>query len=291
MKLSSRRGMTLIELLIAMIVASIVGAATLSLMMTQLRFAERTEADRSGLRVGRSALNALITDMRMVDPMWGIEDATPTSVTLRVPYALGLMCQSTETKQTILLLPVDSVAFYQPGYSGYATRGGTGVYTWNDGGTVAEVATSNTCTGSPSNAYGITAPASAPNQKTRQIEITTTEVVPVAVGTPVMLFRRTRFFFAPSELAGLEGRTALWREWLDVDGSAVELAAPFGDDAAFRFFERDSTDATDDPPADLTTLIGLELYLPGQSEHTPRMRNAPVQSDLRTQVFFVNRNE
>lgn len=291
MNISSRRGMTLIELLIAMVVAGIVGAATISLMTAQLRFTERTEADRAGLRVSRSALNVLITDMRMVDPSWGVEDATASSVTLRIPYALGIICASTASKQTILLLPVDSISFHQPGYSGYATRGGTGVYTPNNGGTLAEVAVSNTCTGSPSNAFAIAAPASAPNQKTRQIEITTSGVVPVAVGTPVMLFRRTRFYFAPSMLAGLTGRTALWREWMDVDGSEVELAAPFDDAAAFRFFEMGAADAADDPPADLATLVGLELFLPGQSENTPRMRNAPAQADLRTQVFFVNRNE
>src|SRR5690606_26359017 len=46
---SSRRGVTLIELLIAMVVAAIVGAATISLMLTQTRFAERAEAQRAGL--------------------------------------------------------------------------------------------------------------------------------------------------------------------------------------------------------------------------------------------------
>lgn len=283
--------MTLIELLIAMVVAGIVGAAALSLMMTQLRFSERNEADRSSLRVGRSALNVLVGDIRMVDPTWGVEDATPTSVTLRLPYALGIICASSASEQTILLLPVDSVVFHQPGYSGFATRGGTGVYTPVAGGTVSEQAVSTTCTGPPSNAYAIAAPSSAPNQKTRQLVIATSGAVPVAVGTPVMLYRRTRFFFAPSTLAGLAGRTALWREWLDADGSEVELAAPFDAAAAFRFFELGSVDALDLPPADLTSIAGLEIHLPGESEHTPRMRAAPSQADLRTQVYFVNRNQ
>lgn len=288
---SSRRGVTLIELLIAMVVAAIVGAATISLMLTQTRFAERAEAQRAGLRVGRSALNALVTDLRMVDPLWGIEDATPTSITVNVPYALGITCASTAALQTILLLPVDSVALYLPGYSGYATRGGTGVYTPVPGGTVTEVAVSNTCTGSPSNAFTIAAPSSAPNQKTRQITIATSSAIPVAVGTPVMLYRRTRFYFEPSALAGLSGRTALWRDWLDDNNDPVELAAPFDDAAVFRFFEFGAIDAVDDVPFDLTSIVGVEVFLPGESDHTLRMRNSPEQANLRTEIFFVNRSE
>lgn len=282
--------MTLIELLIAMVVASIVGAATISLMMTQLRFAERNEAQRTGMRVGRSAFNALVTDMRMVDPMWGIEAASPSSVTLRLPYALGITCASTASQQTILLLPVDSVILSLPGYSGYATRGGTGVYTPVPGGTVTETAVSGTCTGPPSNAFAITAPTSAPNQKTRQVVISTSGAVPVAVGTPVLLYRRTRYYFSPSSIPELSGRTALWREWLDDSTSGVELAAPFDAAATFRFFELGATDAVDAAPADLTTIVGLEMYLPGESDMTPRSMAAPAQAELRTQVFFVNRN-
>lgn len=288
---SSRRGVTLIELLLAMVVTAIIGAATISLMMGQSRFAELTEAQRSGLRVGRGALNALLSDLRMVDPLWGLEAATSTSITVRVPYALGITCASTATLQTILLLPVDSVALSLPGYSGYATRGGTGVYTPVAGGTVTEQAISNTCTGSPSNAFAITAPASAPNQKTRQIRIATVGAVPVAVGTPVMLYRRTQYYFAPSALSGLGGRNALWRDWLDDGEAAVELAAPFDDSAGFRFFEMGATSAVDDVPADLTTVVGLEVYLPGESDRTVRNRNAPEQADLRTEIFFVNRSE
>ncbi len=280
----------MVELLIAMVVASIVGAALLSLMMGQGRLAERTEAQRAGIRVSRSALNALISDLRMVDPLWGLEAASPTSITVRIPYALGITCASTADLQTILLLPVDSLVLHTPGYSGYATRGGTGVYTPTPGGSVVEEAVSTTCTGSPSDAFEITAPSSAPNQKTRQLAISTTGAVPVAVGTPVMLYRRTSYFYAPSALPGLGGRNALWRDWLDDDDEAVELAAPFDDAAAFRFFEFGTTVPVDTAPADLTTVVGLEIFLPGESDLTPRTRNSPAQADLTSQVFFVNRS-
>lgn len=288
----SRRGVTLIELLIAMVIAAILGAATLSLMMSQSRFQERSEGQRSARKVARSAISALANDLRMVDPDWGIEAASASSITVKVPYALGVICASTATLQTIALLPVDSLSLYGPGYSGYATRGSTGVYTPVAGGTVTEVgALNNTCTGSPANVFAITAPSSAPNQKTRQMTITTVGATPVAVGTPVMFYRRTSFYFGNSAQAGLTTRKALWRNYLDGGGGAVELAAPFDGDVAFRFFENAATTATTTVPGTLSDIKGFEIFLPGLSENASRVRNSREQANLTTAIFLVNRND
>lgn len=293
--ITSRRGVTIIELLIAMIIAAILGAATLTLMMSQGRFVERVEGQRAGRRVGRSAVTVLANDLRMVDPDWGIEAASASSITVKVPYALGVVCASTASLQTILLLPVDSVVFFAAGYSGYATRGNTGVYTPVLGGTVTEVLTSTTCTAGTSNAFAITAPSGIPNEKTRQITINTSSgttpspVTPVAVGTPVMLFRRTQYYFGTSNQTGLSGRTALWRNVLNSGNAAQELAAPFDVSAAFRFFNQAATVSQAAVPADLTDIKGFELFLPGESEKTARKAGAPEQADFTTAIFLVNR--
>lgn len=294
MTISSRRGVTLIELMIAMVVAAILGAATLSMMLNQSRLVERTEGQRAGRRVSRSAINAIANDLRMVDPDWGIEAASATSITVKVPYALGIICASTATLQTIALLPVDSVVLNLGGYSGYATRGSTGVYTpvAKAGGTVVTNVgdLTSTCTGSPSFVYAIAAPSGAPNQKTRQYTISTVGATTVAVGTPVVLYRRTQYYFGTSNQAGLSGRTALWRNYLDSGSGAVELAAPFDSSAAFRFFNQAATTSQTTVPATLSDIKGFELYLPGQSDNTSRVRNAPEQANLTTAIFLVNRN-
>jgi prepilin-type N-terminal cleavage/methylation domain-containing protein len=290
--INSRRGVTLIELLIAMVIAAILGAATLSLMLSQSRFQERSEGQRSARRVGRSAINALMNDLRMVDPDWGIEAAASSSITVKVPYAMGVVCASTATLQTIALLPVDSVALATVGYSGYATRGTNGVYTPVSGGTYTDVgALTNTCTGSPANVFAIAAPASAPNQKTRQITIVTVGAVPVSVGTPVMLYRRTNFYFGNSAQVGMTGRKALWRNYLDGGTGAVELAAPFDGDVAFRFFNQAATVSQAAVPSTLSDIKGFEVFLPGLSEKNSRVRNAREQANFTTAVFLVNRNE
>ncbi|MEO5799496.1 MAG: type II secretion system protein [Gemmatimonadales bacterium] len=292
----SRRGVTIIELLIAMVIAAILGAATLSLMMSQSRFTERAEGQRAGRRVGRSAINVLSNDLRMVDPDWGIEAASASSITVKVPYALGVVCSaayvSPNTTHVIALLPVDSVVLASVGYSGYATRGNTGVYTPVSGGTVTDNgALTSTCTSAPANVFAITAPSSAPNQKTRQITIVVNagSDVRVAVGTPVMLYRRTNYYFGNSNQTALSGRTALWRNYLDGGGSAVELAAPFDVSAAFRFFNGAATVSQTAVPADLTDIKGFELFLPGESDLTARKATAPEQADVTTAIFLVNR--
>lgn len=286
--INSRRGVTIIELLIAMIIAAILGTATMALMLSQSRFTERVEGQRAGRRVGRSAVTILANDLRMVDPDWGIEAASATSLTVKVPYALGVFCASTTTTQTILLLPVDSVVLNTAGYSGYAYRGNTGIYTPVSGGTVAEVAVSTTCTGSPSNAFEIT-PGAIPNEKTRQITITTVGATVVAVGTPVMLYKRTQFYFGASNQNSLSGRTALWRNVLNSGAAAVELAAPFDVSAAFRFFNGAATVSQTAVPTSLTDIKGFELFLPGESDRTARKASAPEQADFTTAIFLVNR--
>lgn len=290
MSATDRRGLTLVELLIAIVVAAILGAGIISLMLSSNRFDELTESQRSARRVSRAAINALATDLRMVDPSWGIEAASGSSITVRVPYAAGVICSSTATTQVIALLPVDSVAFAAPGYSGFAVRSGSSTDLFS-GGTVTESASwPAACT--TAGVVQIAGTAAAPNARTRAITIT---LPGAGVGTPfsegdgVMLYRRTRFYFGASAQTGLTGRTGLWRHVLNGGGAAEELAAPFDPSAAFAFYVNDAATSTATAPAALATLTGVELILPGESDRTPRQRAAPAEAPLRTSIFFVNR--
>lgn len=288
MKIRSRRGVTLIELLIAMVIASVLGGALISLMMATSRFEGRAEGAREARRVGRSAINALVSELRMTDPEWGMEAASASSVTVRAPYALGLTCSSSATSLTLMLLPADSVALAIAGLSGFAWR--------QSGGAMAPVTTTLAAT-FPGTTPGactsagiqvLAAPANAPNARSRPITLAGTGMPVVAVGTPVMLYRRVRYYFAVSAQAGITGRTALWRDYLDDAAAAVELAGPFDASAAFRFFNLGATTAQTAVPT-LTDIRGLELFLPGESDRTLRQRVAPEQADVTTAVFFINR--
>ena len=285
----SRRGVTLIELLIAMIVASILGGALLTLMMAMNRFEEREEGLRGARRAGRSAVNSLAADLRMVDPEWGIEAATATSVTLRIPYALGLICSSTSTVHTVMLLPVDSVALVQPGISGFASRGSDGAITATTTSVTVAFAGSVPAACTTAGIQSISAGAGETNAITRPTTLTGTGFTVLTAGTPVLLYRRVRYYFGTSGQSGLTGRTALWRDWLDDGAGATELAGPYDATAAFRFYNTSATTAQTAVPSPLTNIYGIELFLPGESDRTARKRTAPEQANLTTSVFFMNR--
>ncbi len=285
---ANRRGFTLIELLVTLLVASFLAAGVTSLLISSNRFEERTESLRAARRVSRAGVAALSNDLRTVDPAWGIEAASATSLTLRVPYAIGLACAA----QTIAILPVDSVALATPGYSGIALRNSDGSWSQSTNGVLTALGSwPATCTAAAVGIQAITAPSGAPNQKSRAYTVATGSYVGPAltVGAVIILYRRTRFYFGASAQTGLTGRTALWRHYLDSGGGAVELAVPFDATAAFRFYNLAATTAQDAVPSPLTNIRGIELFLPGESDRTARKRSAPEQADLRTAVFFVNR--
>jgi prepilin-type N-terminal cleavage/methylation domain-containing protein len=288
--MTSRRGVTLIELLIAMVIAVIVGGALLSLLMSSNRFQERTESQRAARGVARSAVNALVSDLRMVDPEWGVTAASGTSITVRVPYAMGLVCSSTASAITAALLPVDSVALGQAGFSGYATRGSGGAWGLNETGlTGVTVGTSWPTACTTAGVQQLTAPSGAPNAQSRPITIAGSTMPVVTAGTPILLYRRVRYYFGASAQTGLTGRTALWRDYLDDGAGAVELAAPFDATAAFRFYVLAATTPVATAPIPITNIHGLQLFLPGESDRTARTRANPEQADFTTSVFFVNR--
>ncbi len=288
MTTSSRRGVTLIELLVAITIATILGSALMSLMLSMNRFEERQEGLRGARRAGRGAILAMVDEFRMLDPDWGIESASGTSITVRLPYALGLVCSSTSSLQTLMLLPVDSVALAQPGLSGYASRGSGGTMTpvTTTLSLTYQATTPSACTSA--GIQTITAPASSPNARTRPVTLAGSGMTVLAVGTPVLLFRRARYYFGASAQTGLSGRTALWRDWLDDASGAEELAGPFDASAAFRFYDLDGTTAQTTVPT-LTDIHGFELFLPGESDRTARQQGAPEQADMTTSVFFANR--
>jgi hypothetical protein len=226
----------------------------------------------------------------MVDPSWGVESLSASTVTFKIPYALGLICASTTTVQTIALLPVDSVTFALPGYSGFATRASDGTYSTISGGTLVESSSfPASCT--TAGIQQLTAPSSAPNQKTRIITITLGSPLGAVIetGTPIMLYRRVSYYFGSSAQSGLTSRTALWRDYLDDAVAATEMVAPFDAAAAFKFWVSSSSSVQTAPPGTLTTLRGLEFYLPGESDRTSRQKSSPEEADMTTDVYFVNR--
>lgn len=274
----SRRGFTLVELLIATIVAGILGTALARLLVNDSKFVARQEAMLSARSTARTAMNWLATELRMIADS-GLIAASGNSVTLRVPYAFGVICERSSNLLLVSLMPTDSLTYATAVADGLAWRRSTGQYQTIPGVGVSTSTDDSVCTADSvrimpdGQLVGLSGtPAGAPHQP--------------PVGSIGYLYQMVTYQFAAS--TDLPGRIALWRQ----AGSAAneELVAPFDASAGFGFLVGSSLDALDSPPANLETVSGLELRLVGASEFTPRGASGPQTFELTTQLRFVNRD-
>ena len=273
---SRERGFTLVELIVTMVIAVIIGVAFTRLMIHQSRFFDRQNTERQARGVSRGALNVMMSELRMVAVPGGVLAAAPDSVVVRVPYAFGVLCGSSPAASTISLAPMDSLAYTEGGVTGYAWRDSTGNYTYQNA--------------SFSLAPGLTTDCAAANITTlpRGRVVTVTPLVPAAAvtGTPIFLYRRIEFKFGES--AALPGRRALWRRNVGLNTSE-ELVSPFDSSARFGFFVNGSAVSQVSPPVLLANLRGLELRLAGASDRASVTTGSPTTAELQTAVFFMNR--
>lgn len=277
-----RRGVTLVELLVGMVILAIMGGAVLKLILRQATAMETQEAWRGARAVSRSSVNLLLSDARMVESTGGLDAATASGkdFTLRVPYAFGMVCSAGATRATLSMLPVDSAMYANATPSGLAWRNmSTGAYTYVTTGVALDAGTTANCT----NAGIATVPATGPYPAGQIIDVSG---VPngTAPGTLVFLYRTVRYEFNAS--SAIPGRIGLWRT---VAGTSSEIAAPFDTSARARFYVLNSSTSQLDVPSPLSNARGLDLQLNGASEVTPRGTNGPKRSNFTTSVFFINR--
>src|SRR5437879_13294609 len=100
-----------------------VGTAVTNVFVSQSRFDDQQTQLRRARFVSRTAINAALSDLRMVEGTGGVVSATAGQVTVRVPYAVGVACASHGAQATLSLWPVDSPAHATAGSPGYPRRG------------------------------------------------------------------------------------------------------------------------------------------------------------------------
>jgi prepilin-type N-terminal cleavage/methylation domain-containing protein len=281
-----RRGVTLIEMLVGMVIFAIIGALCTKLITVQGRFFDRQGMSNAARNVSRAALNRVISDFRMIEANGGVLAASPTSLTIRIPFAIGVVCANNAAGNAtvVSLLPVDSTTYKNAGYYGYAWRNfQTGAYSYVENPSTeadGDAAVAAVCTG-----VNLT---TVPPGKV----VSLTPVLPAlaGLGAPVFLYARVRYDLMAS--AAVPGKIGLYRTQIAPNGaqSTEELVAPFANTAKWRFFVvSNSTTAQDAAPAQLSTLRGLELHLDGISEYVAAGVASNESAPFTTAVFFKNR--
>ena len=271
------RGFSIAELLVAMVIAGIIGVALARLILSQSRFVALQDGMMRARSGARAALNAITGELRAVTDS-GLVQAGPDSITVRVPYAFGVACQQVSGKTVVSLIPTDSALYGASTASGYAWRDSLGSFRFVEPATVS----SGTCD-IPAYDKSITT-LSATGWTARNVAVAP-NVLATPVGAIAYLYQTIRYAFAPS--IEIPGRRALWRTVLST-GTRDELVAPFDSSAKFQFLVGNTYALQSTPPAVLDSVRGVRVKLVGASETTPQGRTAPVKFDLTTDILFRN---
>jgi prepilin-type N-terminal cleavage/methylation domain-containing protein len=270
----TRRGMSLIELVITLVLVSIIGAASGKLLVSQTRYFARMSAKKDARSVTRNARNLIQSELSMVEASGGVVAANNDSITVRMPYAWGVFCSSA----TIAHLPGDSAMYAMATMAGYAIKPftSTGVYTYTASATVPTAGTAANCT-------GLAQPITAP---TNGDYLSVTGLTGTA-GAPVFLWQQVTYKFAASTL--FPGTRGLYRRvGTGSSGTAEEILAPFESTAQFNYYSLNSATSTSTTPA-LTDIRGVELKLDAQSPNRASNRSSAETSRITTAIFFRNR--
>jgi len=278
-----RSGFTLIELIVGLVLFAIIGALFTKLLSVQGRFFDKQGMANAARNVSRASLNRVVSDFRMIEATGGVIAASPSSLTIRIPFAIGVVCANDAgpTETVLSLLPVDPTQYAGAGYYGYAWRNFlTGAYTYVENPSSVNAGDEAVCAAK----LVTTVPGG------RVVAVRPPVPAGAGLGTPVFLYARVRYEFKASE--GVPGKTGLYRTQIRPNGqeTSEELVAPFASTAKWRFFVvGNSTTAQDDPPAQLSDIRGLELHLDGTSEYVAAGLTSNESAPFTTAVFFKNR--
>ncbi len=271
--MKSRKGLTLTELMIAMVVVAILGTALVQMLVRNSRYVSRVDAMMNARQGARAAMNVVAANLRMVTAA-GLLEATPKKVRVQVPYAWGVACLSVGGTTTLSLLPTDSMT--------YAAADPDGMAWW-------DVTTSKYQTIAPVDDLGPTDATLCAGEGITlvpggsYVSILTLGDWPWP-GSVTYLYEDLIYEFKAS--TELPGRIGLH---VEQNGIPSELLAPFDTSAGFRFLIGPDLTPQANPPGDLSTVRGLELKLVGASEAAPQGGEAPQTFDLRSRILFVNR--
>jgi prepilin-type N-terminal cleavage/methylation domain-containing protein len=289
-----RRGFSLVEIITALTILSIIGVALTKMVLTQTRSFQFENSSRRARTASRSAMNIMTTDLRMMQDIGGLDSVDAVNhrwVDAKVPIAFGIICTVSGSGASIALVAVDSFQMVASKYGGYAVRNSTtGSYGYSHAGNgdTISVVNNNTC-----HAPGIYADTAAISGRIG----TTVSVTPgppggAAVGDPVFIWQHVRYQFDTSGI--YRGRYGLYRRIRgrgNTDQVLEELIAPFSSSARFSYFTNPSAfndTAVKTAPANLNQIRGFQIYLPAESSDTVPGHTAPQRANTTTAVFFKN---
>lgn len=223
MKRLRSAGFTLVEVLITIVVAGVLGAALMGLVLGQQRFYGHSDDTIVAQQNLRAAMDLMATELRMASPT-DIMVAQSDSVVVRFDILRAVVCSVTGANQAAVLV-YDSVASANlpAGFRGTAYSGAyDSAFVYGNGFTPTSNATGTARTICTNNG----APSTYPNSAYRSTSGWSSQFGTVPDrGSLVRWYGRLAYSFSPSTS---NNGDALWR-------NAQELVTPFESGARFTY--------------------------------------------------------
>jgi len=286
----ARRGFTLNEMLISLVLLSIIGATFTRILRYQTRYFAHETTLRTARTVARTATNLLLSDLRVVQDSGGIDSVASDGKLIRVlvPYRFGLVCATNGSTTTVSLLPSDSATMAMSVYKGFAYRNATGRYTYvfpgnpTDSDMPVAANTPALCTGNGSGQAQINT-VSVTGRTGDIIDLKSNGGSGAPAVAPVFLFEKVSYSFRAS--AAYPSQLGLWRY---VEGGRdEELVAPFDTASRFRFYKPGDDTSRVSPP-DKAEIRGIDIVLSALSQKGATSATSTNSVKVVTSVFFKN---
>jgi len=287
----SRRGFSLVEIITALTILAVIGGAMTKMILAQTRGYQYDNGGRRSRTAARSAMNIMITDLRMTQDQGGVAYLDATNhrrVDVKVPVAFGVVCEVTASRIVMAMTPVDSFQLGTIKYGGYAVRNSTtGIYSYHDDGGI-DAADVSYCHGGGVSIYADT--ITMGGRQGKVVQMSGAPPAGTAVGALAMIWQKVSYVFDSSKV--FPGRAGLYRIVSDASSADTsELIAPFSWTARFSYFTNPAQakdTATRTAPSDLNTVRGIKILLAAEASDTVPGYTGPKKSPLTTAVFFKN---
>lgn len=251
-------GFTLVEMLIAITMTGVLGAAMFSLVMGQARFYGHSSDAIHAQASLRNGLDFLASELRMASPS-DLLYATADSVAIRYDIVRGIVCDTTAADEVTVFVydtvpPVDLPAFRGTGYSGPYDS----AFALGDNWTPT---TSQTGAAPEADCTALGAPGGHPGNFYRRLTGWTGRFGDVPDrGAVVRWYGRLDYRILPAT-AGVG--TAIWRV-------NQELVAPFAEAAQFRYVMADASVQNNVLFTDLPDVREVRIIIAARGEGTNR---------------------
>jgi prepilin-type N-terminal cleavage/methylation domain-containing protein len=288
--INTKRGFSLPEILISLVVLGIIGGGMTKVLLNQNRFFDQQNNLRAARSVARNSMTILLNDLRMAQDSGSIDSVTADGTVMRllVPYRYGLVCGTTGNVTTVSMLPTDSGTIATSVYIGFAFRNPAGrytnVYPASPLTTDIPIASASPalCTGSGAGEAQIgTVLVNGRAGDILDLRSAAPSAAPAT--TPVYLFQRVTYSFKQS--GAYSNRLGLWRNVQG--GQNEEIMAPFDAGSLFRYYQAgDDTARTTPPP--VSDIRGVDIILSAVSPRGTSNVTTSSPSKMVTSVFFKN---